>query len=146
MDKKDQVLLNILLSNSRLSYRKIAKKSGLSVATVMNRVRALEKEKIIKGYSAVLDYDKLGYDIHVLIDMRISKGKLFEVEKRVATHPNVIAVYDHTGRSDATILARFRNKRLMDTFLKTLQSYDFVERTETRLILNTLKDEAIRVG
>ncbi len=145
MDNKDSRIINVLLKNSRLSYRRIAKKSGMSVATVLNRIKSMEKEKIIKGYSAVLDYDKIGYDIHVLIDMRISKGKLFDVEKKVATHPNVLAVYDHTGRSDATLLARFKNKKSMDVFLKNLQTYDFVEKTETRLILNTLKEQSMTV-
>ena len=145
MDEKDKKILNVMIDNSRLSLRKIAEKTGLSVATVMHRVNELGKAGIIKKHSSVVDYDKLGYDIHVLIDVRISKGRLFDVEKKVATHPNVYAVYDHTGRSDATVLARFRNKKSMDIFLKTLQSYDFVERTETKLILNTLKEEQIKI-
>src|SRR3990167_37824 len=145
LDENDKKIIEILTENSRLSYRQIAKKLALSVATVMNRVKKLENEKIIKKYSALLDYEKLGFDIDVIIDVRISKGKLLEVESVIAKNPNVFAVYDVTGAFDAVILARFPNRRKMDSFLKKIQAFDFVERTETKLILNTIKEEQLGV-
>lgn len=139
-------ILNTLCSNSRMSFRQIAKKHGISTGTVMSRIRAMEKSGAIKAYSAMLDYEKLGYDITVIIEMKISKGKLFEVENKIATHPNVKAVYDVTGTSDAVVIATFKNRREMDRFLKKLQTFDFVEKTETKLVLNILKDGHIAVG
>ena len=50
-----------------------------------------------------------------------------------------------TGDFDAAILARFKNRRQMDSFLKKIQTYDFVERTNTRLILNAIKEKNVRV-
>ena len=111
----------------------------------MNRVNRLKKENIIKRFTTIIDYDKIGFDVEVLIEVRISKGKLFQVEKEIAHHPNVFAVYDLTGDFDAAILARFRTRKSMDSFLKKLQTYDFVERTNTRLILNTIKEKQITV-
>ncbi len=145
VDKLDEKIINVLLENSRQSYRQVAKKLKVSVATVMNRVKRLEDEKVIKQYTALVDYEKLGYDVAVLIDVRISKGKLFEIERKIATHPNVVAVYDHTGPFDALILAKFKTRKQMDQFLKHLQTYDFVERTETMLVLNILKEGQIKV-
>ena len=146
IDKLDRQIVNILVDNSRLSYRNIAKKVKVSVATVMHRVKNLEQSGIIKKYSAVIDYEKAGYDVEVIIDLRISKGKLFMVENKIANHPNVSAVYDNTGMFDATIIAKFKSRRGMDEFLKKIQTYDFVERTETRLILNIIKEEGIRLN
>src|SRR3989338_5766362 len=111
----------------------------------MNNIKKLEKEGVIKGYTAKLDYEKSGYDIEVMIEIRISKGRLFDVEKKIAVHPNVFAVYDVTGAFDAVVLARFPTRRQMDTFLKKLQTYEFVERTETKLILNAIKEESIGI-
>ncbi len=143
MEETDKKILNILAENSRLSLRQIAKQAHVSVGTVMNHVKSLEKHNIIKKYTAKLDYEKMGYDVEVIIDIRISKGKLFEVEKKISADPNVFAVYDTTGAFDAMILARFSNRRKMDNFLKKIQTYEFVERTETRLILKTMKEENI---
>jgi len=145
LDNLDKNIINTLITDSTLSYRAIAKKVNVSVATVMNRVNKLKKENIIKRFTTIVDYDKIGFDVEVLIEVRISKGKLFQVEKEIAHHPNVFAVYDLTGDFDAAILARFRNRKSMDTFLKKLQTYDFVERTNTRLILNTIKEKQIEV-
>ena len=145
IDASDEKIINALLENGRASLREVAKKSKLSVATVLKRVRRLEKKGVISGYAAVIDYEKIGYDVTVLVELRVSKGKLFEVEKKIAAHPNVALLYDHTGAYDALVVARFRNRRSMDAFLKKVQSYDFVERTETQLVLNTIKERPIRL-
>ena len=145
LDTLDKDIINTLMTDSTLSYRAIAKKVKVSVATVMNRVNKLKKENIIKRFTTIVDYDRAGFDVEVLIEVRISKGKLFQVEKEIAHHPNVFAVYDLTGDFDAAILARFRTRKSMDSFLKKLQTYDFVERTNTRLILNTIKEKQISV-
>lgn len=143
LEETDKKILNVLVENSRLSLRQIAKQAGVSVATVMNHIRNLEKEGIIRKYTAKLDYEKMGYDVEVMIEIRIFKGKLFDVEKKISAHPNVFAVYDTTGAFDAFVLARFPTRRKMDNFLKKIQTYDFVERTETKLILRTMKEENI---
>lgn len=144
IDELNKRILSVLLDDSRLSYRQIAKKVGVSTATVINRIKELEKT-IIKKYTTILDYEKLGYDVEVIIEIRISKGKLIEVEKEISNHPDIFAVYDVTGDFDAVILARFPSRRKMDSFIKKLQTYNFVERTNTRMILNTIKEKQVGV-
>ncbi len=145
IDKKDKAILNTLMQNSRLSYREIAKKTGMSTATVMHRVNTLQEKKIIKKYTTLLDYEQLNYDITVIIEMQVSKGKLEQVEKKIAKHPNVVAVYDVTGASDIIIIAKFKTRKTMDVFLKEIQTHDFVLRTSTQLVLKTMKEEEIEV-
>jgi DNA-binding Lrp family transcriptional regulator len=145
IDLLDKKIINCLLSDSRLSYRKIAQKTGVSVATVMHHVKRLEECKVIKKYTTLVNYELLGYDIEIILEITISKGKLFMVEKKIASNPNVYAVYDTTGMSDAIIIARFANRRNMDNFIKKIQTYDFVERTHTKLILNTIKEEQMKI-
>ena len=122
------------------AVKQISKLTKIPATTVYNRIKNLENEKIIKSYGINLDFDKLGYDIKVIIQVRISKGKLFEVEKAVSKSENVYAVYDLTGDFDALIVARFKSRQSLDNFLKKLQSYDFVQRTHTSFVLNTIKE------
>ncbi len=145
IDELDKNILNELMKDSRLSYRNLAKKLKVSVVTAMNRVKKLEEEKVIKEYSAKIDHTKLGYDLEVMIDVKIAKGNLFSVEKKIATDPHVIALYDITGEFDAVIIARFQNRKSLDSFLKKVQAFDFVERTHTKLILNTIKEDKVVV-
>ena len=145
IDETDQKIIDSLVENSKLSYRQIAKKLMISAATVMHRVQRLEAIGIIKKYTVNLDYEKLGFDIAVCIDIRVAKGKLFEVERQIAKLPNAQAVYDITGAFDAIVIAKFHNRKELDTFVKKIQTYDFVERTETRLVLNTIKEGTVQI-
>ncbi|MCA9486699.1 Lrp/AsnC family transcriptional regulator [Candidatus Woesearchaeota archaeon] len=143
-DEEDLLILNSLRENAKISLRDLAKKTGISFVTVMKRIKKLEKEEIIKQYTTLMNYEQLGYDIHVLIQMRVSNGKLFEVENTIAKTPNVYAVYDVTGDFDVVVLARFKTTRQLDIFVKKMQQMDFVERTSTRFILNTIKEESMQ--
>ncbi|MBS3136815.1 Lrp/AsnC family transcriptional regulator [Candidatus Woesearchaeota archaeon] len=140
IDEIDKKILNVLMGNARLSLREIAKQIGYSVVTIMKRMKQLEKEKIIKEYIAHIDYEKLGYDVNIIIKIRVSKGKLFEVEKKIAIDQHVSAVYDIIGDFDSIVIAKFKTRKALDIFLKKIQTYEFVERTETILILNTIKE------
>jgi len=145
MDKTDEKVINELLANAKKPLRDIAKKLRVSFVTVMNRIKKLEKEKIIKGYTAKVDYEKLGYQINVIIEIQISQGKLFELERKIASYSFVHAVYDVTGDYDAIVFARFKTTRAMDNFLKKIQTLDFVKKTNTKLVLNTIKENQEKV-
>jgi DNA-binding Lrp family transcriptional regulator len=145
MDDINQKILNALLENSRLSYRQIAKNTGISAATVMNRIKSLEEEGVIKGYSTLIDYDKLGFEFNVIIEVRVSHGNLAEVEKKLSADYNVVAVYDATGDFDVTLIGRFKNRKQLDAYVKKIQTFPNIERTSTRLILKTIKEEPLKL-
>ena len=101
----------------------------------------MEAEGIIKGYIPLIDLDKLGYDLLVIIGIRISHGKLIEVEKRISKNPHVYEIYDTTGDWDSIIIARFKSREELNTFIKRVLAAEHVERTMTYLVLNVVKDE-----
>ena len=146
LDQTDKDILNTLIENSRLSYRQVAKKIRVSVVTVMNRVKKLEAAGVIKKYTTLVDYETLGYGFLVVINIRISKGKEWDVEKKLSQTENIFAIYDITGDFDVEIIAKFKNRQSLDHFDKKIQTFEFVERVNTKLILNIMKEEPIRVG
>ena len=145
MADDEREIANALVENARLSSRQLAKKTGISPSTAIKKMREMEKSGLIKGYAAVLDYFKAGYDFQAIIDVKVSKGKLFEVERRIARQHNVQSVYDVTGNFDVVVIAKFRSRSNLDKFLKEIQSFDFVERTETKIVLNILKEGQIKI-
>ncbi len=144
-DSDDLRIVNELLADARRSYRQIAARTGMATATVAHRLRNLEQRGILLGTRPLLDYEKLGYGFSVLTQVKVTQGKLFDVERRISANPHVFAVYDHTGGTDATVIARFRDRAGLDRFLKTLQTIPHVERTETQLILNVIKENIRRL-
>ena len=121
LDQKDKEILNLIIQNSKLSFRQIAKKINSSAATVMNRIKRLRKSNIIKDYHISIDYEKIGYDFPVIIEIQVSHGKLKQVEEKIAKSPNIFAVYDTTGQFDVTVLGRFKTRREMDNYIKKCQ-------------------------
>ncbi len=142
MDSLDLKIIDLLNENARKSYRQIAKELGVSMSTVSNRVRAMEDEGIILGYAPILDSQKIGYDILVIVGIRISKGKLMEVQNKISKHERVISVYDTTGEWDSLIMARFKNRSELNKFLKEILIMDYVDRTSTQIVLNVVKEES----
>ena len=66
LDETDFKILDALLDDARLSSRQIADRVGVSVGTVLSRIKRMENEGIIKGYSAIVDHEKLGYELTVV--------------------------------------------------------------------------------
>jgi DNA-binding Lrp family transcriptional regulator len=146
INEVEKRILNALIKDSRRSYRELAKEAKVSIATISNKIREFNKKEIIKKYTAIVDYDQLGYDMHVMINIKVSQGKETVVEKKLFNSHNVTAIYDATGEFDVLVIARFKNRQALDKYLKQIQAYEFVERTQTQLILNTIKESPIEVN
>ena len=141
LDETDVEILKALTLDARLSSRQIAKQCGVSIGTVLSRIKRMENEGIIRGYSALLDHEKLGYELTVVSEITVSKGRLLEVENEIARLPNVCCVYDVTGLIDAVIIAKFKNREELGKFTKRLLAIPFVERTNTHVVLTSIKED-----
>ena len=141
IDKTDVKILKLLLSNARFSAREIARRIGVSAATVLSRIKSMENLKLIKFYTAILDHEKLGYELTAVIEITVSKGKLLEMEREIANLKNVCAVYDVTGLTDAIVIAKFKKRKSLSSFVKKLLAMPYIERTNTRVVLTTVKED-----
>ncbi len=141
MDDRDIKILNHLLTDARQSARQLAHRLGVSTVTMISRIKKLEESKIILGYSVRLDHELLGYDITAIIEIKTTKGKMLEIENKIAKQDNVIAVYDITGDTDTIVIAKFKDRKSVSSFVKKLLEIPNVENTVTHLVLNTLKED-----
>jgi len=141
LDETDVQILKTLVSDARLSSRQVSKESGVSIGTVLTRIKRMEKDGVIRGYSAVVDHEKLGYMLTALIEITVSKGRLLEMENEIARMPNVCSVYDVTGLTDAFIVAKFKSREDLSAFAKRLLALPFVERSNTHVVLTTIKED-----
>jgi len=141
IDEIDKRILKELTTDCRISYRQIAKKVRVSVGTILNRIRRLEKAGVIKGYSAIVDHEKIGYQLTGIAEITVSKGRLYEMEQAISKLPNTCAVYDTTGLTDAVVIAKFHSREEMSKFTKNLLSLPFVDRTNTHVVLTTMKED-----
>jgi DNA-binding Lrp family transcriptional regulator len=141
IDELDRRILSILCDDSRVSSRKIAQRCKVSVGTVLSRIKRMEQAGIIRGYTTLLDHERLGYQLTAIAEITVSKGKLLEMEQAISKHPNVCAVYDITGLTDALVIAKFRTREELSKFTKGMLAMPFIERTNTHLVLTTMKED-----
>lgn len=141
IDDKDFEILKHLLVDARQSARQLSQRLDVSTVTMISRIKKLEEKKIIKGYSARLDHDLLGYDITAVIEIKTSKGKMLEIEEIIAKENNVISVYDITGDADTLVVAKFKNRSALSSFVKKLSAIPNIENTVTHIVLNTIKED-----
>jgi len=144
MDALDEQILTQLTENARRSFRDIARALHVSLSTVSNHVRRLESDGIVRGYTAVVDPERLGYTLTAIINLKISRGKLLEVQRVIAKDPRVQAVFDITGDWDSLVIAYFKERRDLNAFIKRVLTIPDVERTNTQLVLNIVKDERLK--
>ena len=141
LDETDVKILKTLMTDARLSSRQIATKCGVSIGTVLSRIKKMERNGIITGYSAVVNHEKLGYELTVVTEITVSKGRLLEMENKIARLPNVCCVYDTTGLTDAMVIAKFKSREELSGFTKRLLALPYVERTNTHVVLTTVKED-----
>ena len=140
LNETDKRILKNLLEDARFSSRQIAKNVGVSVGTVLSRIKKMEDRGLIKGYSVILDHEKLGFELTVVTEITVSKGRLVEMENEIAKFPGVCGVYDVTGLTDAVIIGKFKSREELGKFTKQLLALPYIERTNTHVVLTTVKE------
>ncbi|MCL5672567.1 MAG: Lrp/AsnC family transcriptional regulator [Nitrososphaerota archaeon] len=140
-DPLDLRVVRMLLVDGRASAREIAATLGVSTSTVTSHLERLRSGGILRGFTAVLDFQKLGYELTVVTEISVSKGKLFEMEREIARLPTVCAVYDVTGEIDAIIVSKCRDREELSHFTKGLLAMPFIERTNSHVVLATVKED-----
>jgi len=140
VDTLDCKILYLLQEDSRSSFSKIAAKAGVSVGTAYNRIKKLEAQRLVKGYTVLIDSAKLGYELTAVIFVQADGEHLPDVTKEIAKASNVVAVYNVTGEFDVAVIAKFKDREELSSFIKHLASTSHVKRTITNVSLNMVKE------
>ena len=141
LDTLNKKILTNLTVDARQSARQLALKLGVSTVTILSRMKKLEKDKIILGYTVTIDHEKIGYSLTAIIEIMAKKDKIVDIEEKVSKFENVCGVYDITGTTDTIIIAKFKERNELSTFVKGLASIPNVENTITHVVLNTAKED-----
>ncbi len=136
VDKADLKILEFLAPNSDISIIELSRKTKLNPKTVISRIKKMEKEKVILGYKAVLDLDKLGYQYYK-IQFRLhnlKKGDLEKLKSYVFLHPNIVYRNEILGGDDLDIEVQVRDvsdlrnllEEMKEKFGEVIYDYNFL--------------------
>jgi DNA-binding Lrp family transcriptional regulator len=142
VDAVDLMILRELRSDCKRPMRELANKLRMHPNTLLQRIKRLEKSKIIRKYHADIDYKSLGYDMHAVVMIKIKKSGLEDENLLVdvAKLPEVVSLFAVTGVSDCIAIVKAKNRDDLVRILKAIQSQKSVLRTTSYLILLTYKE------
>ncbi|WP_136798997.1 MULTISPECIES: Lrp/AsnC family transcriptional regulator [Desulfosediminicola] len=120
MDNYDLKILDCLQTDARISNVALSEAIHLSPAPCLRRVRELENQGVISGYTALLDQEKMGWGVTVFIEIRLDKQVLSYIEvfeKKIAQYPEIMECYLMTGSSDYLLRVVARDLPSLQTFI-----------------------------
>ncbi len=120
LDAIDIRILSELQKDGGLSNVELARRVNLSPSPCLMRVRALEKQGVIRQYVALADPQALGLGLNVFISISLkeqSKAALADFESRIAEHDEVMECYLMTGDSDYLIRVAVANMAALERFI-----------------------------
>jgi DNA-binding Lrp family transcriptional regulator len=132
---KEKILI-ILLSDSRKSFRAIAKELNISTTTVSRIVKELEDDGLIIGYTALIDWQKLGYNSTLCLQVGITPGADTEkVGNALKSIPSVKQVFYTTGDMTFSAYAVCKNSEDAAKVLEKLRKITGIERIVPHTVL-----------
>lgn len=144
IDKIDIQILNVLQEKGRTKRNEIAEKVGLSLPSLSERLKKLEDNKVILGYSARLNRKFFGYDIMVFITVVMESSKDYSsLASHVNKTPEILECYSVLGEGSHIMKAIVQNTSALESLLSKIQSWPGVSRTITSFVLSQIKETTI---
>ena len=145
LDAIDRKILRELQKNGRITNVELSKRVGISAPPCLRRVRTLEKAGIIRGYRALLDEKKLGFEVTVFAMVHLvsqAEADLVAFEKRVRALPLVRETWMLSGEVDFILKCVAPDLPTFQKFVSELTATPNVRNVKTALTLRQSKDEA----
>jgi DNA-binding Lrp family transcriptional regulator len=143
LDDTDKNALRALQADGRLSNVELARRIDLSPPATHARLRRLEADGIITGYTALLDREKAGFDLLCFIQISLQMHQLDQVEafrELVRQMPEVLECHHITGEYDYLLKVVLRNRKDLERFVvDRLTPVPGVARIHTSLVLTEVK-------
>lgn len=143
LDDIDLKILHLLLQDGRISHTAIAKETDLSGPSVYARVQRMEREGVIKGYTALLNPKKVGRELAAFVRIRTQTpgydGEAFE--RFLQEEEQILECHDVDGEDCYILKVRTASTQSLQKLLATIRSFPGITRTVTTIALETLKEE-----
>jgi len=145
MDTKDLEILHIVEENGRLSAEELATMTSVSAHDVEARLRALEEARVIRKYTAVINWEKAGNgEVSAIIDLKVSPERDFgydRIAERLSRFNQVKSLRLITGTYDLQLMVTGRTMQEVSRFVSEhIAPTDRIRETATHIIMKSYKE------
>ena len=151
IDDIDRRILMLLQEDARLSNAALAKEVGLTMSTVHERVKKLERKGIIKGYVALVDADALGKPITAFIRLSVGVSTESYLESKNSVmnvclaEPEVLECHGVAGEDCYVLKVRTASPKALEKLVERIRCQAAVSRSVTSIVLSTFKESTVVV-
>ena len=146
IDEIDKLIMTQLIIDGRASVETVAEKVGLSPTPTRRRIRRLEEDKVISGYSAAIDPAKCGLDLALYVFVKLQsrdRASIAAFETRVKELPEILKCDLITGTHDYVLSVRLSGMRDYNEYLRNvLAELPGIFGIETSVVIGQVKDTA----
>ena len=139
MDQLDYDIIAHLLRDGRASYATIARQVGLSLPAVKRRVDRLVQTGAIRGFTALVDPQALGWTLQAVVQVFTTGTVPFDrVRRDLEALPEVVEALTVTGAADTILRVVARDAEHLERVIGRLRGLDYVRQTDTTMVLSTV--------
>jgi DNA-binding Lrp family transcriptional regulator len=141
-------VLELLEEDGRMRPEEIAVRLGRDVDWVISTLRQLEEEKVILGYKALVNWDRVGGNgVTAIIDVKVTPERevgFDKVAERIYRFPQVRSVYLMSGAYDLSVVIEGKTMKEVAFFVaEKLATLEFVQGTTTHFVLKKYKQDGV---
>ncbi len=138
LDETDRHILALLAQNARRTFGDIGRRVGLSASAVKRRTDRLEANGIIRKYTTVVDYAKLGQPLEAFAELRfVGSARVDSIEGIVDKVPEIQALFTVAGDPDALAWIRVRDVEDLKRVIDQIRATGKVTGTKTLMVLGS---------
>jgi len=140
-DAVDKAILEMLQDDARIAFRRIARKVGVSEATVFIRVKKLLERGVIRRFTALVSPELVGKSLTAFVLVNANPKNLQEVLDTLNDMDDVYEIYDVTGTYYAVAKIRVEDREKLAKIIDQIGLIEGVTSTETAVVLRSIKEE-----
>jgi len=141
LDKDDLAIINELQMDGRASYSKLSKKIGMPSSTIHDKVKRLISNGVIKGYTIIIDKEKVGLNSVAIIGVETGAKQFKDVAKSLCEIREIAEVYGTTAEFDLMVKVYAPSRDELSNVLNQIRSLDGIDDIYVSSILEVFKEE-----
>ena len=145
-----EAILRLLENNARMSAKDIANELNIKEKEVIRLIGELEADKVICGYNAIINWDKITEEkCNAIIEVKVipQRGTGFDrIASRISRFDEVDSVYLMSGGYDFMVVVNGKSMKEVSSFVfNKLATIDYIQSTATHFVLKKYKDHGVNL-
>jgi len=141
LDETDLKILKELQKDGRMSYAEISRRTGVPSSTVYDKIARLADKGVIKKFTVILDSEKVGLGVSVLIGIDTGAELYRNVAKELCQLDELVGVYGTTAQFDLMARVRTASLKTLNEILNKIREINGVDDIYVMTIIKTFKEE-----